>query len=65
MARERGWMPLERVANQRHGWYPWGTLKKHLMDPQVWMESMTDKELLTVIAETRNHKEYYYSFMFK
>eukprot|EP00972_Heterocapsa_arctica_P089670 13223741-Heterocapsa_arctica.AAC.1 len=47
MARERGWKPLERMINQSHAWYPWGTLKKHLLDPDVWMESMTDKELWT------------------
>eukprot|EP00972_Heterocapsa_arctica_P116102 16451434-Heterocapsa_arctica.AAC.1 len=63
MAWERGWKPLERLTNQCHGWYAWGTMKKHLQDPQVWSEDMTDKELWTVITETRNHKEHSYSFM--
>eukprot|EP00972_Heterocapsa_arctica_P062599 9230449-Heterocapsa_arctica.AAC.1 len=34
VAWRRGWQPLERYGNQTLGWYPWGTLKKHLMDPR-------------------------------
>eukprot|EP00972_Heterocapsa_arctica_P059504 8773836-Heterocapsa_arctica.AAC.1 len=32
-AAKKGWHPLERAGNQCMGWYPWGTLKKHLADP--------------------------------
>eukprot|EP00972_Heterocapsa_arctica_P044130 6513811-Heterocapsa_arctica.AAC.1 len=33
VARDRGWKPLEKVGNQWIGWYPWGVMKKHLLDP--------------------------------
>eukprot|EP00972_Heterocapsa_arctica_P016460 2429481-Heterocapsa_arctica.AAC.1 len=32
-AERKGWTPLERASNQHMGWYPWGTLKKHLENP--------------------------------
>eukprot|EP00972_Heterocapsa_arctica_P054426 8019600-Heterocapsa_arctica.AAC.1 len=42
-ARDRGWKPLEKVGNQWIGWYPWGVIKRHLLDPLVWGEETTDK----------------------
>eukprot|EP00972_Heterocapsa_arctica_P001911 273536-Heterocapsa_arctica.AAC.1 len=45
MAQGRTWKPLEKTTNQKHGWYPWGTLKKHLQDPAVWSEAVTDKDI--------------------
>eukprot|EP00972_Heterocapsa_arctica_P011411 1673216-Heterocapsa_arctica.AAC.1 len=65
VAWERKWKPLERVGNQWLGWYPWGVMQRHLLDPLVWGEDMTDKDLWTAITETKNHREGYYSFMIK
>eukprot|EP00972_Heterocapsa_arctica_P074594 11008935-Heterocapsa_arctica.AAC.1 len=54
------------MGNQLIGWYPWGVLKRHMMNPSVWGETMTtDKALWTAITETRNHRFGYYSFMIK
>eukprot|EP00972_Heterocapsa_arctica_P114317 16441808-Heterocapsa_arctica.AAC.1 len=64
-AGKRCWKPLERQGSQHLGWYPWGTIKKHLLDPAVWGEETTDKGMWTAITETMNHKGGYYSFMIK
>eukprot|EP00972_Heterocapsa_arctica_P044725 6599090-Heterocapsa_arctica.AAC.1 len=42
-ASRRSWKPLDRQKSQHLGWYPWGTIKKHLQDPEVWGEDLTDK----------------------
>jgi hypothetical protein len=46
------------------GWYPWGTLKKHLENPNVWGE-VTDKDMWSAITQTRNRQYNFHSFMVK
>eukprot|EP00972_Heterocapsa_arctica_P061432 9060609-Heterocapsa_arctica.AAC.1 len=41
-ATRRKWKHLERQGNQAMGWYPWGTIKKHIQDPKVWGASCDD-----------------------
>jgi hypothetical protein len=65
VAWRRNWHPLERWGNQTLGWYPWGTLKKHMMDPRVWGDDLTDKTMWMAITHTKNHQGNYYSFMIK
>eukprot|EP00972_Heterocapsa_arctica_P086480 12746978-Heterocapsa_arctica.AAC.2 len=62
---KRKWTPLQRQGNQALGWYPWGTIKKHLLDPSAWGEETTDKAMWTAITETTNYKGGYHSFMIK
>eukprot|EP00972_Heterocapsa_arctica_P103697 15282867-Heterocapsa_arctica.AAC.1 len=63
-AANRGWTPLERMGNQMIAWYPWGVIKRHLMNPLVWGDA-PDKNIWTAITETKNHRAGYHSFMIK
>ena len=65
VAYRKGWHPLERLGSQVLGWYPWGTLKKHLSDPRVWGEDLADKAMWNAITQTRNNHFKFHSFMIK
>eukprot|EP00972_Heterocapsa_arctica_P020675 3049187-Heterocapsa_arctica.AAC.1 len=58
------WHPLDRWGNQVLGWYPWGTLKKHLLDERVCGE-LTDKTIWNAITQTINYQGRYHSFLIK
>ena len=56
---------LEREGSQALGWYPIGTIKKHLQDQGVWGTSCNDEMIWTAITETKNYQTGKTSFMIK
>jgi hypothetical protein len=65
VGRNRGWTQLPREGSQALGWYPIGTIKKHLQNQTVWGTSCNDDMIWTCITETKNFQSGKTSFMIK
>jgi hypothetical protein len=63
-AKKNGGVQLVREGNQALGWYPHGTLRDHISQPEVWGE-VTDEVFWKIITETENRKTFTSSFMIK
>ncbi len=63
-ARKNGGKQLIREGSQALGWYPIGTLRDHVSDPDVWGD-ITDEMFWKIITETKNRKSGKSSYMIK
>jgi hypothetical protein len=61
----RNWTQLPAQGSQIMGWYPIGTIKKHLRQVSVWGDSCSDDMIWTCITETKNFQTGNTSFMIK
>jgi hypothetical protein len=64
VARQNGNKQLIREGSQALGWYPIGTVRDHVSDPDVWGD-VTDEMFWKIITETENWKSGKSSYMIK